>query len=141
MSYTLSQLGWDDTVASAYRSFDRPDAIPGRVQRADRGICTVLTDEQGPLRATLGGGVLVAGSRDPAGLPCAGDWVVLRNWPDRRVTVECVLPRRTALIRRTADKDASGRVLAGNMDPVAVVEPVHPEPVDARVERLLALAW
>jgi ribosome biogenesis GTPase len=27
------------------------------------------------------------------------------------------------------------------MDAVAVVEPMHPEPVDARIERLLALAW
>jgi ribosome biogenesis GTPase len=55
--------------------------------------------------------------------------------------VECVLPRRTTLIRRTADKDASGQVLAANMDTVAVVEPMHPAPDDARVERLLALAW
>jgi ribosome biogenesis GTPase len=143
MSYTLSQLGWDETLASAYRTFDRPDAFPARVLRADRGICTVLTDNEqiGPIRASLGGGVLVAGSHDPAGLPCAGDWVVVRRWPDRRVTVECVLPRRTALIRRTAGKDASGQVLAANMTTVAVVEPMHPEPVDARVERLLALAW
>ena len=150
MSYSLPQLGWDETFASAFRSLDRPDAFPGRVLRADRGICTVLTEpgragpaeqEGGPLRASIGGGVLVDAARDPAGLPCAGDWVVLRRWPDRRVTVECVLPRRTALIRRTADKDASGQVLAANMDTVAVVEPMHPEPIDARVERLLALAW
>ena len=52
-----------------------------------------------------------------------------------------MLPRRTALIRRTADKDASGQVLAANMDTAAVVEPVHPEPDVGRIERLLALAW
>ena len=140
MSYDLSRLGWDATFASAYRTFDRPDAVPGRVLRADRGICTVL-DAAGVSRASLAGGVLLGAARDPATLPCAGDWVVLRRWPDRRVTVECVLPRRTALIRRTADKDASGQVLAANMDTVAVVEPIHPEPDDARIERLLALAW
>jgi ribosome biogenesis GTPase len=65
----------------------------------------------------------------------------VRRWPDRRLTVEHVLPRRTTLIRRTADKDSTGQVLAANMDVVAVVEPVHPAPDDARVERLLALAW
>jgi ribosome biogenesis GTPase len=140
MSHTLSQLGWDETLASAYRVLDRPDSLPGRVLRADRGVCTVMTEQQTE-RASLGGGVLVSGARDPADLPCAGDWVVLRRWPGHRITVECVLPRRTALIRRTADKDASGQVLAANMDTVAVVEPMHPEPVDARVERLLALAW
>jgi ribosome biogenesis GTPase len=136
----LSALGWNETLASAYRRFDRPDALPGRVLRADRGVCTVL-DPSGVTRASLAGGVLLGAARDPADLPCAGDWVVLRRWPDRRTTVECVLPRRTALIRRTADKDSSGQVLAANMDAVAVVEPLHPAPDDARVERLLALAW
>ncbi|BAL86822.1 putative GTPase [Actinoplanes missouriensis 431] len=140
MSYDLSQLGWDETFASAYRPFDRADALPGRVLRADRGICTVLTAD-GPTRASLGGGVLIEGARDPAGLPSSGDWVVLRQWPDRRTTLELVLPRRTTLIRRTADKDSTGQVLAANMDLVAVVEPIHPEPDDSRVERLLALAW
>jgi ribosome biogenesis GTPase / thiamine phosphate phosphatase len=140
MSYDLSQLGWDDTFASAYRRFDRSDATPGRVLRADRGVCTVV-DATGVTRASLAGGVLVGAAGDPVNLPGAGDWVVLRHWPDRRVTVESVLPRRTALIRRTADKDSSGQLLAANMETVAVVEPIHPEPDDARIERLLALAW
>ncbi|BCJ50954.1 putative ribosome biogenesis GTPase RsgA [Actinoplanes sp. NBRC 14428] len=136
----LPALGWDATLASAYRPFDRTDARPGRVLRADRGICTVLA-EDGVHRASLAGGLLLGAAADPANLPCAGDWVVLRRWPDRRLTVEIVLPRRTALIRRTADKDSSGQVLAANMDTVAIVEPMHPAPDDARVERLLALAW
>jgi len=140
MKYDLSRLGWDEIFVSAYRSKDRSDSFPGRVLRADRGVCTVL-DESGVSRASLGGGVLLPAAGDPSRLPCAGDWVVLRRWPDRRTTVECVLPRRTALIRRTADKDSTGQVLAANMDTVAVVEPIHPEPDDARVERLLALAW
>jgi ribosome biogenesis GTPase len=140
MTYDLSRLGWDDAFASAYRRLDRADSAPGRVLRADRGVCTVL-DTGGVTRATLAGSVLLSAARDPALLPCAGDWVVLRRWPDRRVTIECVLPRRTALIRRTADKDSSGQVLAANMDTVAVVEPMHPGPDDGRVERLLALAW
>ncbi|MEV4637141.1 ribosome small subunit-dependent GTPase A [Actinoplanes sp. NPDC049548] len=136
----LPALGWDATLASAYRPFDRTDALAGRVLRADRGVCTVLAAD-GVHRASLAGSLLLGAAADPANLPCAGDWVVLRRWPDRRTTVEIVLPRRTALIRRTADKDSSGQVLAANMDTVAVVEPMHPEPDDARVERLLSLAW
>ncbi|GIF21297.1 ribosome biogenesis GTPase [Actinoplanes tereljensis] len=140
MSHALSHLGWDDTFASSYRPFDRSDAAPARVLRADRGVCTVL-GENGVTRATLAGSVLLGAAQDPVNLPCAGDWVVTRRWPDRRVTIELVLPRRTALIRRTSDKDATGQLLAANMDTVAVVEPIHPEPDDARIERLLALAW
>jgi ribosome biogenesis GTPase len=136
----LSALGWDETFVAAYAPLDRTDSSPGRVLRADRGVCTVI-DATGVTRATLAGSVLLGAAHDPARLPCAGDWVVLRRWPDRRVTIECVLPRRTTLIRRTADKDSSGQVLATNMDTVAVVEPIHPAPNDARIERLLALAW
>jgi ribosome biogenesis GTPase len=136
----LSALGWDDSFAAAYAPLDRSDSSPGRVVRADRGVCTVL-DATGVTRATLAGSVLLGAVHDPARLPCAGDWVVLRRWPDHRVTIDCVLPRRTTLIRRTSDKDASGQVLGTNMDTVAVVEPMHPAPDDARIERLLALAW
>jgi ribosome biogenesis GTPase / thiamine phosphate phosphatase len=140
MLSVLSALGWDEEFAAAYQPLNRSDSTPARVLRADRGVCTVL-DHDGASRATLAGGILLSAAQDPARLPCAGDWVVLRRWPDRHTTIECVLPRRTALIRRTADKDASGQVLATNMDTVAVVEPVHPAPNDARIERLLALAW
>ncbi|WP_406071511.1 ribosome small subunit-dependent GTPase A [Micromonospora sp. NBC_01638] len=137
MTIDLTALGWDaERAAYAVRHGEHH---PGRVARVDRGVCTVLT-AAGPVRASLGGAVLAAAARDPSALPCSGDWVLLTHWPDRRVTVEAVLPRRAALIRRTAGKDASGQVLAANLDAAAVVEPVHPEPDVARIERLLALA-
>ena len=140
MSYDLSRLGWDDSRTSEFAPLNRSDSAPARVVRADRGICTVLGAD-GLERASLGGPVLIGAAGDPSALPSAGDWVVLRHWPDRRTTIEQVLPRRTTLIRRTADKDSAGQVLAANMDTVAVVEPIDPSPDDARIERLLALAW
>ncbi|GAA3764270.1 ribosome small subunit-dependent GTPase A [Plantactinospora mayteni] len=139
MTFDLASLGWDASLAAAYP--ERGDELrPGRVVRADRGICTVL-GTHGPVRASLGGGVMVAAARDAVNLPCAGDWVLVRDWPDRRLTVEAVLPRRTAIVRRTADKDSTGQVLAANVDAAAVIEPLHPSPDVARIERLLALAW
>ncbi len=42
MSTDLSRLGWDEAFASAFLRFDRSDSGPGRVLRADRGVCTVL---------------------------------------------------------------------------------------------------
>lgn len=137
MTIDLTALGWDAERAAEGRR--RSGHRPGRVARVDRGACTVLCAD-GPVRASLGGAVLAAAARDLASLPCAGDWVLLGIWPDRRVTVEVVLPRRTALIRRTAGKDASGQVLAANLDAAAVVEPVHPAPDVGRIERLLSLA-
>ncbi|MEV4756179.1 ribosome small subunit-dependent GTPase A [Micromonospora sp. NPDC049559] len=135
----LVALGWDDTFAAEAARWRDPTLVAARVLRADRGVCTVLA-ATGTVRASLAGAVLAA-TGDPVNLPCAGDWVLVRRWPDERSTVEVVLPRRTAIVRRTADKDSSGQVLAANCDTAAVIEPMHPAPDVARIERLLALAW
>jgi len=140
MTFDLPSLGWDDAYSAAYRDFARPDARPGRVTRVDRGVCTVLTAD-GAVRASLAGAMLSAAAGNPEALPCTGDWIVVRAWPDERLTVEAVLPRRTAVVRRTADKGSTGQVLAANMDAAAAVEPMDPAPDIGRVERLLALAW
>lgn len=137
MNIDIASLGWDASLAVGQ---PRHDHTPGRVIRADRGVCTVLGAD-GTLRASLAGAILARAARDPAALPCAGDWVLVRTWPDARITVEVVLPRRTAIVRRTAGRDSTGQVLAANLDTAAVVEPMHPAPDLARVERLLALAW
>jgi ribosome biogenesis GTPase len=144
MSFDLASLGWDEFFAAAYRELLRgpgaDDDRPGRALRVDRGVCTVLTAD-GTVRASLAGSVLARAAREPETLPCAGDWLAVRAWPDDRLTVEAVLPRRSALVRRTAGRDSTGQVLAANMDVAAVVEPIDPAPDLGRVERLLALAW
>ena len=142
MTFDPASLGWDATFHTSFTEATggAEDCRPGRVLRADRGICTVATAE-GLVRASLAGALLTAGGRDPEALPCAGDWLVIRDWPDHRITAEAVLPRRTAVTRRTAGKQSTGQVLAANLDTVAVVEPLDPEPDLGRVERLLALVW
>jgi ribosome biogenesis GTPase len=77
---------------------------------------------------------------DPDAAPATGDRVRLRFWPDRRVTVEGVDPRRTLLARADTDGSARRQVLAANVDVVAVVEGLVPGPDHNRVARLLALA-
>jgi ribosome biogenesis GTPase len=116
------------------------DAEVGRVVRVHRGLVEVLT-ERGLLRAGYAGDLLGEVARDPVAAPCTGDWVVVRDWPDHRHTVERVLPRTSAVVRATAGKQSHGQVLCANADYVAVVVALHPDPVLARVERLLSLAW
>lgn len=140
MTFDLASLGWDADVASAYARYDVPGHRPARVTRVDRGIATVL-GASGTDRASLGGTHLLRASRDPIALPCPGDWAVVRTWPDRRVTLEAILPRRTQLIRANANAESRGQVLAANIDVVAVIEPIDPTPDLGRVERLLSLAW
>jgi ribosome biogenesis GTPase / thiamine phosphate phosphatase len=140
MTFDLASLGWDADFAAAYARYDVPGHRPARVTRVDRGIATVLS-ASGTDRASLGGAHLLRASRDPVALPCAGDWAVVRTWPDRRVTLEAILPRRTQLIRANANEESRGQVLAANIDVAAVVEPMDPSPDLGRIERLLSLAW
>lgn len=116
------------------------DAEIGRVVRVDRGLAEVLT-EAGPLRAGYCGDLLAEMAHDPVAGPTTGDWVVVRDWPDHRHTVDRVLPRTTTVVRATAGRQSHGQLLCANVDHVAVVVALHPDPPLARVERLLALAW
>jgi ribosome biogenesis GTPase len=140
MTFDLSSLGWDEDFDSAYQRHCRPDQTPARVTRVDRGVCTGMTAD-GTVRASVGGALLAAAAQDPLRLPCAGDWAVVRTWPDDRLTVEAILPRRTAVIRAGAGRAPVPQVLAANVDTAAVVESVDPEPDLGRIERLVSLAF
>jgi ribosome biogenesis GTPase len=118
-----------------------PDGLQhGVVVRVDRGAA-VVESAGATVRAGWGGALLAALSRDPEGWPCAGDRVAWRSWPDGRTTVEAVLPRRTLLRRSDASRGSRLQPLAANVDRVAVVEALLPDPDPVRVQRLLALAW
>jgi ribosome biogenesis GTPase len=136
----LETIGYDAATAASFAPWDTADAVVGRVVRVDKGVASLLT-EQGPVRASWGAPVLQRAAHDPTEAPCTGDWCVVRTWPDHRMTIEHVLPRRTAVVRATAGKAAEGQVVCANVDLVGVVVALHPLPADNRIERLLALAW
>jgi ribosome biogenesis GTPase len=141
----LASLGWDDDFAASYHTSTRgladDESCPARITRVDRGVCDALS-ERGPLRVSLSGTVLAASAEDPSTTPCVGDWVVVREWPDGRLTLESVLPRRSAFVRAAvAPGSSQSQVLASNVDLAVVVEGLLPEPDLGRIERLLALAW
>jgi ribosome biogenesis GTPase / thiamine phosphate phosphatase len=133
----LETIGYDPAMA---RWAAAADAAVGRVVRVHRGLADVLT-EQGLLRAGYAGELLAEVARDPVAAPTAGDWVVVRDWPDNRHTVQTVLPRSSAVVRASASKGSHEQVLCANVDHVAAVVALHPDPPLARVERLLSLAW
>lgn len=111
-----------------------------RVDRATAVIESVAGDGE-PVRATWGGALLAAIADDPENTPTTGDHVLWRRWPDERLTVERVEPRRTLLTRADADGGSKRQLLAANVDVVAVVEGLVPDPDERRIARLLTLAW
>ncbi len=115
----------------------------GVVIRVDRATAVVedpaATAE--PVRATWGASLLAAIAENPEAAPTTGDRVGLRFWPDERVTVDVVQPRRTLLTRGDADGGSKRQLLAANIDTVAVVESFVPDPDLHRISRFLTLAW
>lgn len=114
----LESIGYDETTAAALAPWAAADAAIGRVTTVEPGLVTLIARE-GLLRASAGGALLNQLATHPVAGPCPGDWCVVRRWPDRRLTVERVLPRRTAIYAGTV---VVGQVpLAANVDLVAVV--------------------
>jgi ribosome biogenesis GTPase / thiamine phosphate phosphatase len=128
----LHDLGWDDGFAAALEPYD--NCIPGRVSAQHRGEYDVLT-EQGELRAYLAGRLRHEASSG-ADLPAVGDWVALREQ-----TIQAVLPRRSAFLRKVAWSQTEAQVLAANVDSVFVVSALDGDFNLRRLERYLTLAW
>lgn len=142
-NHPLAQLGWDDSWASAVPDPLPPTAAVGRVTRADRDSCDVLTavpDGLATVTAAWSAALQRAHRGDPTHSPVTGDWVLLTRSGTGH-SVDQVLPRRSAVVRAQVDRSSRGQVLAANADVVAVVEGLTPDPDAARIERLLALAW
>ncbi|MGN6574815.1 MAG: hypothetical protein ACTHKG_03935 [Nocardioides sp.] len=114
----LETIGFDAAVAASFAPWRAADASVGRVVRVDRGVVTVLTDA-GAERVTLGGALLSEIAEHPDRTPCAGDWVVVRSWPDGPHTLERVLPRRTVVPGTAAT--GTGPALAANVDVLALL--------------------
>ncbi|TCC30580.1 ribosome small subunit-dependent GTPase A [Kribbella sindirgiensis] len=139
MSATLQALGLDSSTAEFLQTVP-DDLVAGRVARVDKGLATVFTGD-GPVRASWSGALLAEIAADAQAGPCTGDWVVLRFWPDDRITLESVLPRCTTIVRAEVGGSSRGQVLASNVDVIAIVVGLVPEPNIVRIERFLALAW
>ena len=126
-SLSLADLGWDDgwaaTLATAVQLLGPAD--PARVARVDLGACTVV-GAAGAGRATVPPGATVA----------VGDWVLVRQ-----SVVAGALPRRTAIVRRSAGLDAHPQTLAANVDTVLILVAADGRVTPRSVERYVTLAW
>jgi ribosome biogenesis GTPase / thiamine phosphate phosphatase len=131
----LELLGWDGAVAGLFAPWAGDGHRPGRVVAAHRGGDLVATGD-GELLAQATGRLRHLAGPSVAGLPAVGDWVALRDG-----RIHGVLPRRTAVTRRTPGSAAGEQVLAANVDLVIVMVAPGRDANPRRVERLLALAW
>jgi len=146
-SAVLRGLGWDDRLAAALEA-EAPGLVPGRILAEERGLYSVATVD-GEAPASPSGRLRHDADLDPAApWPAVGDWVALDPLSDGSAAatehrlVQRVLPRRTAVVRRSpGDRKMPSQVLAANVDVVFIVTSVNAEFNVRRLERYLTVAW
>jgi ribosome biogenesis GTPase len=136
----LSAFGWSAHFEAAFAAYAGDGLVPGRIAVQHRGAYVVCT-ETGDLHAELKG--RLRHDADGAGdLPVTGDWVAVRPYADGSGgTIHALLPRRTAVSRKTAWAAAEEQVLAANVDVVFLVAGLDGDLKLRRLERYLATAW
>jgi ribosome biogenesis GTPase / thiamine phosphate phosphatase len=136
---TLRAFGWTSVEDEAFRPFVH-DLVAGRIATESHHMHLANT-EQGDLWCRLGPRLRAAGLHREE-RPGVGDFVALIPRPgDVQTTIEHVLPRRTALVRKEAGFRTEGQVLAANIDYVWIVSSLTRELSARRIERFMSVAW
>ena len=135
----LTELGWTEDLAAAFRELGAADAVPGRVVLEHNHVYRVRT-EDGEWLAEAAGRIKheATGRRE---LPAVGDWVAIRvDRTGGRSLIRAVLPRRSFFSRKAAGRETEEQIIAANIDTVLVVfgldAPVKPR----AIERYLVIA-
>jgi len=132
----FASWGHDPALSLAFSSLERPDLVPARVV-SHLGPQVELVDASGALRLAQPSGRLRHTLRADQ-LPTVGDWVAVTPAAGAEpAIVHCVLPRRTQLIRRGADKRGGEQVVAANVDTFFIVTSANRDASARRLERYL----
>lgn len=131
----LAAIGWKPDDQAAWDEGDRQGLAPARVVGLHRNHVVDLLTAGGEIAGKPAGRMLRDRSRSAA-LPAVGDWVAA----DPDGTIHAVLPRRTALARRSASDRDRIQILAANIDKAIVVSSLNREHDPIRLERMVRLA-
>jgi ribosome biogenesis GTPase len=133
----LAALGWNERRQHEFEPFAAEGLVPGRVIGEQRTHYRVAT-EAAEFSVTLAGRLRNA-AKQRSDLSGVGDFVALRlAVDDGPATIEAVLPRTSALIRKAAG-ERRPQLLAANVDVVLIVMALDGDFNPSRLERYLAL--
>ena len=134
---TLDQLGWSALKQKEFAVHAALGLVPGRVVSEHRSHYQVATDVGEVSAGTSGRIRNTAGERSE--LPGVGDFVAVRlSGGDGPATIDTVLPRSTALVRKASSENRP-QLLAANIDVVLIVTAVAGDFNLERIGRYLAL--
>lgn len=130
---TLAELGWNPSFAASLESLNDPTLAPARIA-IDYGHRYLLETADGPVEGIVGSHLHTGGRL------AVGDWVAIRSRAGT-TQIEHLLPRRTAISRKTANRSIDEQVLAANVDVVFLATALGPDFNLRRIERLLTVAY
>jgi ribosome biogenesis GTPase len=135
----LADLGFDTWFEEQARALREPGQELARVTAVDRGRYLVRAGG-GDVPAELTGKFLYE-SEGSSDLPCVGDWVLVRlHDGGAHATLHHLLPRKTALARKSPGRDVEHQLLAANVDTAFLVQACGFDFNPARLERYLVMA-
>jgi ribosome biogenesis GTPase len=134
----LKTFGWSEALQFSFAPHAALGLSPGRVIAQHRGHYALATDD-GELTARMSGRLLHAsGGGDH---PVVGDWVACTPRPgEAAASIQAVLPRRTAFLRRAAHSLQTTQVVAANIDVAFLAASMNADFSPRRLERYLATA-
>ena len=131
----LAELGWHPEDEQVWNDGNREGQVPARVAGLHRNHIVDLLTADGELLGRPAGRMLQDRSSATA-MPAVGDWVAAL--PDG--TIQEILPRRSALARRSAADRDRIQILATNIDKAIVISSLNREHDPVRLERMVRLA-
>lgn len=127
---SLTDLGYDRRVESAFARLGGPDLTPARVV-ADHGA-RLLVDAGGGPRPAVARGALLRDER-----PAIGDWVALGPPEGGLCPIEAIAPRERAIVRKAAGERTVPQVIAAWVDTAFVVSGLDADFNPRKIERIL----
>jgi len=134
---TLDVLGWNGRWQKKFAALDAEGLVPGRVIGEHRSHFRVALEATELSAGTTGR--MRKAAKERSDLPGVGDFVALRiAVGDGPATIEAVLPRFSALVRKAAG-ESRPQLLAANIDVVFIMTTPDGDLNLPRLERYLAL--
>lgn len=131
----LAAIGWHPDDQAAWNQGSRAGQFPARVVGLHRNHIVDLLTAEGELPGRPAGRMLQDRSTATT-MPAVGDWTAAL--PDG--TIQEILPRRSALARRSAADRDRIQILATNIDKAIVISSLNREHDPVRLERMVCLA-
>ena len=137
---TLETLGWNNTWAKQFASFQEQGLYPARVTCEHREAYDVAGGF-GALRAEISGRFRYDHPRHTE-WPAVGDWVAVAPRPEEgSATIHAVLPRQSRFSRSAPGDRTEEQIVAANVDVVFLVSSLDCDFNLRRIERYLTVAW